>query len=174
MAHIHRCLLLLLLFIWSERAASGFYCKKQLKEGSNINKSLVSLGNVISILGTCFVCQVYFQILTFSRTRTSFAFLAENTQRAFSVSNLNINTTGLNTTFNSSTAESTAETKTESKLFIPYRDSMLTYLLKDSLGGNSQTHMIASKRSIQSIKTLNPGVSICPRAKWFKWKKLVW
>jgi StAR-related lipid transfer protein 9 len=105
----------------SERAATGFYCKKQLKEGSNINKSLVSLGNVISIL-------------------------AENTQRAYSVSNLNINTTGLNTTFNSSTAESVHESnKPESKQFVPYRDSMLTYLLKDSLGGNSQTHMIASK-----------------------------
>jgi hypothetical protein len=36
----------------SERAAvDSVYNKKQLKEGSNINKSLVSLGNVISILG---------------------------------------------------------------------------------------------------------------------------
>ena len=100
----------------SERAASDFnYNKKLLKEGSNINKSLVSLGNVISIL-------------------------AENTQRAHSISNLNLNTAGLNSTFNSTT-----ELGTEPKpLFVPYRDSMLTYLLKDSLGGNSQTHMIAS------------------------------
>ncbi len=99
----------------SERASPDFkYDKKQLKEGSNINKSLVSLGNVISIL-------------------------AENTKRAFSVNNLN--TMGLNSTFGS-TADSTI---TEQKsLFVPYRDSMLTYLLKDSLGGNSQTHMIAS------------------------------
>lgn len=29
--------------------------------------------------------------------------------------------------------------------YIPYRDSILTWLLKDSLGGNSKTIMIASK-----------------------------
>lgn len=29
-------------------------------------------------------------------------------------------------------------------VFIPYRDSVLTWLLKDSLGGNAKTIMIAS------------------------------
>ena len=29
--------------------------------------------------------------------------------------------------------------------FIPYRDSVLTWLLKDSLGGNAKTIMIASE-----------------------------
>lgn len=29
--------------------------------------------------------------------------------------------------------------------FVPYRDSVLTWLLKDSLGGNSKTIMIASE-----------------------------
>lgn len=38
-----------------------------------------------------------------------------------------------------------SETDIEKKVFIPYRDSKLTWLLKDSLGGNSRTFMIASK-----------------------------
>lgn len=31
------------------------------------------------------------------------------------------------------------------QVFVPYRDSVLTWLLKDSLGGNSKTIMIASE-----------------------------
>ena len=33
----------------------------------------------------------------------------------------------------------------DKKVFIPYRDSVLTWLLKESLGGNSKTVMVASK-----------------------------
>ena len=32
----------------------------------------------------------------------------------------------------------------DKKKHIPYRDSKLTFVLKDSLGGNSKTYMIAN------------------------------
>ena len=38
-----------------------------------------------------------------------------------------------------------ASRRKSTNLFVPYRDSVLTWLLKDSLGGNSKTIMIASK-----------------------------
>lgn len=73
----------------SERAAKTGAAGERLKEGSNINKSLSTLGLVISAL-----------------------------------------------------AEHGAG-KNKSK-FVPYRDSVLTWLLKDSLGGNSRTAMVAT------------------------------
>ncbi|XP_057704187.1 uncharacterized protein kif16bb [Corythoichthys intestinalis] len=76
----------------SERANVTHTSGIRLKEGANINKSLVTLGNVISALAELSVGQ-------------------PTTKRA---------------------------------TFIPYRDSVLTWLLKDSLGGNSKTTMIAT------------------------------
>ncbi|PNJ55469.1 KIF16B isoform 7 [Pongo abelii] len=79
----------------SERADATGATGVRLKEGGNINKSLVTLGNVISAL-------------------------ADLSQDA---------------------ANTLAKKK---QVFVPYRDSVLTWLLKDSLGGNAKTIMIAT------------------------------
>ena len=79
----------------SERAKATEATGARLREGSNINKSLTTLGRVIAALAD---------------PRHS-----------------RIHNGG----------------KTRSKDVVPYRDSILTWLLKDSLGGNSKTAMIA-------------------------------
>ncbi len=79
---------------FSERADATGATGQRLKEGAHINKSLVTLGSVISAL-----------------------------------------------------AEASQTQQSQKKVFIPYRDSVLTWLLKDSLGGNAKTIMIASKSS---------------------------
>uniref|UniRef100_A0A7E4ZYZ4 Kinesin motor domain-containing protein n=1 Tax=Panagrellus redivivus TaxID=6233 RepID=A0A7E4ZYZ4_PANRE len=71
----------------SERAGKTGAMGKRLEEGGNINKSLTTLGMVISAL---------------------------------------------------------AEKSGKKEKFVPYRDSVLTWLLKDNLGGNSKTVMIAT------------------------------
>lgn len=72
----------------SERAVKTGAVGERLKEGSNINKSLTTLGLVISKL-----------------------------------------------------ADQNSKSKDK---FVPYRDSVLTWLLKDNLGGNSKTAMVAT------------------------------
>ncbi|PSN40524.1 Kinesin-like protein Klp98A [Blattella germanica] len=82
----------------SERADASGATGQRLKEGAHINKSLVTLGSVISALAEL-----------------------SNSQR-----------------------ENSAGQRRASRSFIPYRDSVLTWLLRDSLGGNSKTIMIAA------------------------------
>ncbi|KAH8891352.1 kinesin-domain-containing protein [Thozetella sp. PMI_491] len=79
----------------SERAKSTEATGQRLREGSNINKSLTTLGRVIAAL----------------------ADPKQNGRRK-------------------------GHSHTKSTV-VPYRDSILTWLLKDSLGGNSKTAMIA-------------------------------
>ncbi|XP_076656776.1 kinesin-like protein 98A isoform X2 [Halictus rubicundus] len=79
----------------SERANATGATGQRLKEGAHINKSLVTLGSVISALAEV------------------------------------------------SSANDVSSTS-KRNVFIPYRDSVLTWLLKDSLGGNSKTIMIAA------------------------------
>lgn len=75
----------------SERAVKTGAVGDRLKEGSNINKSLTTLGLVISKL-----------------------------------------------------ADQSSGTNKNKDKFVPYRDSVLTWLLKDNLGGNSKTVMVAT------------------------------
>nr|XP_031830459.1 kinesin-like protein KIF13A isoform X9 [Nomia melanderi] len=75
----------------SERAVKTGAVGDRLKEGSNINKSLTTLGLVISKLAD----------------------------------------------------QNSGSNKNKDK-FVPYRDSVLTWLLKDNLGGNSKTVMVAT------------------------------
>lgn len=82
---------------FSERANATGATGQRLKEGAHINKSLVTLGSVISAL-------------------------AEQSNSTASI----------------------GSGSAKRVLYIPYRDSILTWLLKDSLGGNSKTIMIAA------------------------------
>uniref|UniRef100_A0A8C1ENT9 Kinesin-like protein KIF14 n=1 Tax=Cyprinus carpio carpio TaxID=630221 RepID=A0A8C1ENT9_CYPCA len=72
----------------SERCTSAQTSGDRLREGASINKSLLTLGKVISALSE--------------------------------------------------------QAQTRKKVFTPYRESVLTWLLKESLGGNSKTTMIAT------------------------------
>ncbi|KAI9227316.1 MAG: hypothetical protein DHS80DRAFT_17413, partial [Piptocephalis tieghemiana] len=95
----------------SERAKSTGATGAQLKEGANINRSLTTLGKVISALADA-----------------------------------------------SDTSDGSGGGKKKKKKkdeFIPYRDSVLTWLLKDSLGGNSRTSMIAAISPADYDETLS-------------------
>ncbi|KII95978.1 hypothetical protein PLICRDRAFT_87278 [Plicaturopsis crispa FD-325 SS-3] len=93
----------------SERANSTGATGQRLKEGAQINKSLTTLGKVISALALA------------------------------------------------SAGDSGPKKKGKPKAedFIPYRDSVLTWLLKDSLGGNSKTAMIAAIAPADYEETLS-------------------
>ncbi|XP_071491497.1 kinesin-like protein KIF1A [Diadema antillarum] len=90
----------------SERADSTGAKGVRLKEGANINKSLTTLGKVISAL-------------------------AELSGRPRNHRNSNM-------------PSDKASKKKKKSDFIPYRDSVLTWLLRENLGGNSKTAMIAA------------------------------
>ncbi|XP_054421503.1 stAR-related lipid transfer protein 9 [Pteronotus mesoamericanus] len=104
----------------SERADPS-YCKDRITEGANINKSLVTLGIVISTL-------------------------AQNSQVFSSCQSLNSVTSngGDNGIPSSPSGTSHGGGPSRRQSYIPYRDSVLTWLLKDSLGGNSKTIMVAT------------------------------
>ncbi|XP_011796591.1 PREDICTED: stAR-related lipid transfer protein 9-like [Colobus angolensis palliatus] len=105
----------------SERADPS-YCKDRITEGANINKSLVTLGIVISTL-------------------------AQNSQVFSSCQSLNssVSNGGDSGILSSPSGTTSGGAPSRRQSYIPYRDSVLTWLLKDSLGGNSKTIMVASE-----------------------------
>lgn len=107
----------------SERADATGATGVRLKEGGNINKSLVTLGNVISSLG-----QAADQNVCFKPARP----IVDGCTSCFSPADMSSD--GVNS-------------NQKKSVFVPYRDSVLTWLLKDSLGGNSKTIMIASEQT---------------------------
>ncbi|XP_055989947.1 stAR-related lipid transfer protein 9 [Sorex fumeus] len=103
----------------SERADPS-YCKDRITEGANINKSLVTLGIVISAL-------------------------AQNSQVSSGCQSLSSTASGGDSGVPSSpSGTGSGGGLPRRQSYIPYRDSVLTWLLKDSLGGNSQTIMVAT------------------------------
>uniref|UniRef100_K7E4J1 StAR-related lipid transfer protein 9 n=1 Tax=Monodelphis domestica TaxID=13616 RepID=K7E4J1_MONDO len=103
----------------SERADPS-YCKDRITEGASINKSLVTLGIVISTLAQNSQIFIGYQ----SPNSTS----SEGSSGGLSCSSVAGSIGGA----------------PRKQLYIPYRDSVLTWLLKDSLGGNSKTIMVAT------------------------------
>ncbi|KAJ6625436.1 hypothetical protein lerEdw1_014787, partial [Lerista edwardsae] len=101
----------------SERADPS-YCKDRITEGANINKSLVTLGIVISAL-------------------------AQNSQMFSSCQSINSIASEVDSSHTDSHYGASVNSHRR-QAYIPYRDSVLTWLLKDSLGGNSKTIMIAT------------------------------
>ncbi|MGH0164715.1 UNVERIFIED_CONTAM: hypothetical protein FKN15_047482 [Acipenser sinensis] len=101
----------------SERADPN-YCRDRITEGANINKSLVTLGIVISTLAQN--CQMF--------------------SSCQSISSMGSEGEGSSVGSQSSSQSGSGRRH----CYIPYRDSALTWLLKESLGGNSHTIMVAT------------------------------
>uniref|UniRef100_A0A4X2KIA6 StAR-related lipid transfer protein 9 n=1 Tax=Vombatus ursinus TaxID=29139 RepID=A0A4X2KIA6_VOMUR len=104
----------------SERA-DPTYCKDRITEGASINKSLVTLGIVISTL-------------------------AQNSQVFIGYQSPNSTSSegGDSGSLSSPLVAGSIGGVPRKQSYIPYRDSVLTWLLKDSLGGNSKTIMVAT------------------------------
>ncbi|ORY51630.1 kinesin-domain-containing protein [Rhizoclosmatium globosum] len=103
----------------------------RLKEGANINKSLTTLGKVISALADA--------------SETTLL----NSRRSSIISDPLVSRRNSVRSFKSSDGFNSPQ-PVQAKQFVPYRDSVLTWLLKDCLGGNSKTVMLATVSPAES------------------------
>ncbi|KAL1920952.1 uncharacterized protein VTP21DRAFT_11587 [Calcarisporiella thermophila] len=76
-------------------------------------------------------------------------------QRLKEGANINKSLTTLGKVIAALAENSSGHGKKKKEVFIPYRDSVLTWLLKDSLGGNSKTAMIAAISPADYEETLS-------------------
>ncbi|KAJ3233197.1 kinesin-like protein Klp8 [Chytriomyces hyalinus] len=123
----------------SERADSTGATGTRLKEGANINKSLTTLGKVISALAEASEMQAL-----------AAASLVSPMGSSYSSNGIIADIGGYEGASIRSVSKRTSLKNVKSGLerssgvFVPYRDSVLTWLLKDCLGGNSKTVMLAA------------------------------
>lgn len=139
----------------SERADATGATGVRLKEGGNINKSLVTLGNVISALGMSLIFVLVCFGFFFSHWIPFYLFTSVHfyLHKSWPNAHLFWKWMKIYNCFFFSCLHITADLSQDAtnplskkkQVFVPYRDSVLTWLLKDSLGGNSKTIMIASK-----------------------------